>query len=494
MPLTPEDKQLITECCKDIPLYSAIFFPNYIKGLIPEFHRDMYDFYQSEGRYKIVRVPRGHSKSTNSIIVYASHQILFNEAKFVVVISDTGDQAMEQARNLKTEFEFNETIAHFFGPQKTDKWADSNFELLNGAKVISVGATKSIRGMMHGGQRPDLVIIDDLENDELVANKERRDKLLNWVYASLLPAMAPDGRFIINGNVIHFDSILYRLEEDKRFKSIHFEAELDAEKEIALWPKHLPWSELMKIRAGYEAQGRGHIYYMEYLNKPVSPKDAPFRKEDFRYYRLESSATSLSDRKDLASKGIPIIDPWRLRRYVLLDGAESKADRACYSAVTCIGLDQRGRMYVLEYDRRRMDPDELVSAIMRMCYKWNPYYIGCEKTLVEKMIGYALRDEMRRSDKFWPIEMSSPNKAGSKITRILEIMPLVRRHRFFMLPTMGELEEEMITCSHFVEGPYCDILDSIEDFFQISPEPLTIPEDDSDEEWEDGKEEVLYNL
>jgi hypothetical protein len=42
-------------------------------------------------------------------------------------------------------------------------------------------AAVKLRGLRHGPYRPDLAILDDIENDELVRNPDQRDKLDNWL-------------------------------------------------------------------------------------------------------------------------------------------------------------------------------------------------------------------------------------------------------------------------------------------------------------------------
>jgi hypothetical protein len=48
-------------------------------------------------------------------------------------------------------------------------------------KVQVAGSGKKLRGLRHGPYRPDLAILDDIENDELVRNPDQRDKLDNWL-------------------------------------------------------------------------------------------------------------------------------------------------------------------------------------------------------------------------------------------------------------------------------------------------------------------------
>ena len=47
-------------------------------------------------------------------------------------------------------------------------------------KVEAIGSGKKIRGRKHRNWRPDLLILDDIENDENVRTPEQRAKLDSW--------------------------------------------------------------------------------------------------------------------------------------------------------------------------------------------------------------------------------------------------------------------------------------------------------------------------
>lgn len=94
-------------------------------------------------------------------------------------------------------------------------------------KLQALGAGKRMRGLRHGPYRPDLVILDDLENDENVAKPEQRDKLQDWLQKTVLNLGAADGSMdvVYVGTILHYDSVLARTLDKptwqtKRFRSI----------------------------------------------------------------------------------------------------------------------------------------------------------------------------------------------------------------------------------------------------------------------------------
>ncbi|MDG6356030.1 hypothetical protein QAA22_11710, partial [Glaesserella parasuis] len=76
--------------------------------------------------------------------------------------------------------------------------------------------------------RPDLVILDDIENDEQVRNPEQRDKLHNWLKKTVLPLGSADGKLdvIYIGTILHYDSVLNRTLASKAWNTAHFKAVL----------------------------------------------------------------------------------------------------------------------------------------------------------------------------------------------------------------------------------------------------------------------------
>jgi hypothetical protein len=45
---------------------------------------------------------------------------------------------------------------------------------------------KKLRGLRHGPYRPDLCVLDDIENDEQVRNPDQRDKLHAWLTKTVM--------------------------------------------------------------------------------------------------------------------------------------------------------------------------------------------------------------------------------------------------------------------------------------------------------------------
>ena len=58
-----------------------------------------------------------------------------------------------------------------------DTWKSGTIKTTNRVKVDAVGSGKKLRGRKNRSWRPDLIVLDDIENDENVNTPEQRKKL-----------------------------------------------------------------------------------------------------------------------------------------------------------------------------------------------------------------------------------------------------------------------------------------------------------------------------
>jgi hypothetical protein len=135
-----------------------------------------------------------------------------------------------------------------------------------------------VRGLKWRGKRPDLIVGDDLENDEIVMNPERREKFRRWFMNALIPCGSDNCWIRIVGTILHLDSMLQRLIEDNTWTHFFYQAHNPDFSEI-LWPEQFSRERLEKIRAGYQEQNDLDGYSQEYLNRPVASGNAFFNPD-----------------------------------------------------------------------------------------------------------------------------------------------------------------------------------------------------------------------
>ena len=156
--------------------------------------------------------PRGHAKSTHFDIFMPLWLMLRPKRliDFMVVVGKSQDSANRLLGDIQAELEYNQRIIADFGQQKNlGLWTAGEFKTASGVKFLAVGRGQSPRGLREREARPDYIVIDDLDDDELCRNEKRVHDLTDWVKEALFGALdVGRGRFLMVGNLISKTSVL----------------------------------------------------------------------------------------------------------------------------------------------------------------------------------------------------------------------------------------------------------------------------------------------
>jgi hypothetical protein len=151
-----------------------------------------------------IAAPRGHAKSTAITKCYTLAATLFRTADYILIVSDTYNQACLFLGEIKRELIQNQDLVDLFELKKDedgntvlemDRENDIIVAFKDGHqfRITALGSEQKVRGLLWNGRRPNLIVGDDLENDEIVMNPERRDKFKQWIQNALLPCLVRKG-------------------------------------------------------------------------------------------------------------------------------------------------------------------------------------------------------------------------------------------------------------------------------------------------------------
>lgn len=470
---------------------------------IPEFHKELWQLACSDNKFVAIAAPRGHAKSTAGTIAYTLASILFRSANYVVLVSDTESQAVMFLLAIKQELQENQDIKDFFHlttDEKGVKFEKDTEAVITGSfkdghkfRIIAKGSESSLRGLLWNGQRPDLIVIDDFENDELVMSKDRREKLKRWFYGALLPSLKPSGKVRMWGTILHNSSLLESLMPSltakntrysglkmysepmpffrPMFKSLRYRAHSDDYKEI-LWSDRFDADFYKTKKAEFDKQGLSDVYAQEYLNLPIDASKAYYRKFDMHPMQAE-------DKKS------------RKKYYVTADLAISQDERADYSVFMVVGMDEARNVHVVNVYRDRMDSLEIIDTIFMLQKIYQPEAIGIEKMQVTQAIAPILREEMVKRGVFPNIyEISHMNKDKPTRGRSMQARLRAQTVRFDKdAEWWPALEEEL---SQFPRGKNDDQADAFA-YAGLLLDKMTEAQTDREIREEDT-EEALYEL
>lgn len=226
------------------------YFPHYFTKDPSLLHEDLFvdlpEMVQTEGGQKrLIIAPRGAAKSTHISQAFPLWCIVTGQKKFIVLIMDVFDQAAIMIEAIKAELEVNPRLAYDFekiigaGPT----WREGVIVTRNNVKVEGFGTSKKLRGRRHGPYRPDLVILDDVENDENVESPKQRDKLEKWILKAVLKLGPTDGTMdvLYAGTVLLFDAVIIRFSKKPGWQVSKYQAILNMPDNTDLWDE---WEEL----------------------------------------------------------------------------------------------------------------------------------------------------------------------------------------------------------------------------------------------------------
>lgn len=443
----------------------------------PRFHLDLIRE-MTINRHLAVAAPRESAKSTILTFLKPFHAIMFQEKRFIVIVQNTFKKAAMSLDSIKKELQENQLLRENFPGVKITKDAegDSIISHHNGFKtqILCKGVDQigSIRGVKFGAYRPDLIIGDDMEDDELVRSPERRVQLQQDFDEALIPCGDKGNcQYIFIGTILHDDALIAKLVSKTfypEYKKLFYKAGIDwgSAKARSLWPQQWTVDELKKLE-----RDKPSVFAKEYQNDPVAGRNSKFKKEDFRYWKVEQGEYFLlSVAGEIISKGrmvdcVPAIScdlAWKEKR---------ESD----SCVILPGyLTPNSEILIEEYiSEKGLKPNDVSEHLFVMANRLKAITghepsVGFEKSMLENITQWFLMQEMRKRNRF--LITKDLVWDADKITRIeTRLISRYSQHVIFHKKGMGDLEHQLI---RFPYGTHDDLVDAEQGLVQLLQYPL----------------------
>lgn len=136
----------------------------------------------------------------------------------ILLVCANQQEANAKLRLIVLELERNARLAALGGsglqPQRDRKgqlvaYGDSEIVLASGQRVRAIGFGAKVRGQLFDGRRPDLIVLDDPEDDRSVASALIRRRLRSWCDTALLNSLDVNrGSLVWLGTLLRHDSVL----------------------------------------------------------------------------------------------------------------------------------------------------------------------------------------------------------------------------------------------------------------------------------------------
>jgi predicted phage terminase large subunit-like protein len=431
------------------------YFPHYGKAEPSALHLYLYRrlpelINSSSGQRDAIAAPRGEAKSTKISMSFASWCVVTEKLWYPIIVMDAFEQAAEMLEAIKAELEANPRIGGDF-PEATGQgkvWRAGVIVTRNGRKVEAFGSAKKIRGRRHGAHRPDLAIMDDIENDENVTTPAQRDKLQKFVTASVLNLGPPDDSMhaILVGTVLHYDSVLARFLKNPLWNRKVFKA-------VIKWPERMDlWEQFEGLLLGADTPQEGEKAAMAMYREQKAEMDRgavvswpalrPIHKLMIRRAREGHSAFDSEQQNDpVAGEDAPFahsIRFWvnRLAEWVFYgacDPSLGKAGNSRDPSAIGVGGYQRvlGILDVVEAKIKKRTPDRIISDVIELQREYCCIVWGIEAVQFQEFLRTEL---IKRSAQLGvPVPARALTPITDKLLRIESLQPhmhngLIRLH------------------------------------------------------------------
>lgn len=455
--------------------FDRTYFPHYGQAEPSVLHQYLYQrlpqmVNAQYGQRDVLAAPRGEAKSTKVSMSFVLWCVITGLKWYPIIVMDAFEQAAEMLEAIKAELEANPRLQGDF-PEACGQgrvWRVGVIVTANGRKVEAFGSAKKIRGRKHGAHRPDLAVMDDIENDENVTTPAQRDKLEKFVTKGVLNLGPPDDSMdaIMIGTVLHYDSVLARFLKNplwnrKVFKAIiqwpdrmdlwdQFEelllnggtpqageaaamalyhenkAAMDAGAQVS-WPALRPLVRLMikRAREGHDA------FDSEQQNDPVSGEDAPFANS-IRFWVN------------------------RLAEWVFFGACDPSLGKHGNSRdPSALGVGgynrETGILDVVEAKIRKRTPDRIISDIIELQREYNCLVWGIESVQFQEFLRTEL---IKRSAQLGvPVPARGLIPIADKLLRIETLQPHMHNGLLRLHPSQTTLVEQF---RHFPKADHDD--------------------------------------
>ena len=271
-----DKKKRIKKALSDFQYFVNTYFKHFVtdnnNNIIPlaDFHLDLIDKLKNKSKVEIAaEFPRGHGKSVVFSLFVPIWLALRGDVHLVLLISATQSMASKQLINIQVEFEANELLINDFTTNRfksQGSWTKNAFVINEyDVKFTSAGKGSTIRGLRYNKYRPDLIIIDDIDDDKSTRNPRLIDEQTDWVLGSVLPAMEiTNYKLIAVSNRYAHNMVFVNLSEIEGIDHIKINAINEFGEPV--WKERFSLDDLNNIKRKI-----GSINFLrEYMNTPVS--------------------------------------------------------------------------------------------------------------------------------------------------------------------------------------------------------------------------------
>lgn len=350
---------------------------------------------------------RGHAKSTYMDIIIPMW-LMCQEKRTInvmVLVGKSEDNACTLLGDLQAELQYNKRyIADFGAKYNAGDWQEGQFVTFDGVACFALGRGQSPRGLRYRNSRPDYVVIDDLDDEEMCRNEKRVHDCTNWVKEALFGVFgASGGRFIMVGNLIAKKSVLSEIINTKGV--VTSKINIRNNKNEPSWAEFWTNERITEVEQfmGYRS------FQKEYMNNPLT-EGAVFQQKDIRFGKM-----------------LPLCQYTSIVCYT--DPSFKSSSKADYKATALVGITKHGDYHILRMYAAQTTVVEMVRwhyEIMELIGGVVPVRYMIEANFMQDLLLDEFKKEGDARGCHVPI-IGDKRQKGDKFARIEAMQPLFER-------------------------------------------------------------------
>ena len=406
-----------------------------------------------------VVAPREHGKSSLSTFALPLKAALYKKKKFIFYISANGDTAANFLEKARKAIESQEVVEDF-GVQRGRVWNADNICLRNGTWIACTGWKAGIRGI-NKDTRPDLIILDDLEDKATIESDSLRQKLDRCFREEIGRLGYYKTDFFYIGTLLSDDSLLAKVIKESAWKTLFYKCVIsfpDSEGE-KLWEQ---WRKIYRNILNDNRMDDAYSFYLENESEMIKgvkilwPGRFPQEKMKYKgsYYNImlereawgedafwKEAQNEPRNSKDKKFQKLMYWDEWPAAIKTLklgIDPSEGKGDSTAYA---CAG-ELNGGYFIKEGMKSLHTPYQIMDEVVRFV---KDYPEIDEIILESNLFKDLLKDELvkRLVAEGCYRTVTHKHASENKFIRIMQMEPDITGEKMFFNRINVSFNEEV---------------------------------------------------
>lgn len=432
--------------------FIQFFLGDELEFEVPDFHAQSWDLITTVAiLYIALALPRGHAKTTLCKLCCVWY-LLFTDTRFIVYVSATASVAAEACKDIIAYIRSDNFVSVFGHAEFTmDREAHGFYKFFLNTPdgkggfirklciLKALGAEQQVRGLNINNERPQLAIVDDLEDNENTATLAAQRKLKMWFFGAFIKALSKKRRKVIYlGNMLSNQSILYYMcEKSDEWHSIRYGALLSNGE--PLWPDVWSFEDLQKDYIEYQKNGLTALWFAEMMNMPMAEGASLIMPDEIPYQ--------------------PMVMPEQCSTaFITLDPAISQKAWGNDSAI-CVHGWIADRWQVVETVHGKFEPEKLYQIIIELCLKWNTRIVGIEQGGYQLGLRFIFQMLMKAYNQHFVV-YEIPHKNVSKVERLTIWCAALRKKLWVLTEGDHVITQQLLNFDPLKGNNVDDVIDS----------------------------------